>query len=106
MLMDNKAVVNDHFIHETGWQLNYVSKRHRRSHQVWFLNWGTIPIEYNATKYKLYVKYCTPTKKELAMVPIQWIDCYIKDLDIDNGKKPVHRKSNEYMPQITDPNKE
>eukprot|EP00957_Ditylum_brightwellii_P187171 14255322-Ditylum_brightwellii.AAC.1 len=37
------------------------------------------------------------------MVPVYWIDCYIKDLDIDNGKKPMHRKSKEITPTSTDP---
>eukprot|EP00957_Ditylum_brightwellii_P145504 11079331-Ditylum_brightwellii.AAC.1 len=76
MLTDDKAVTNKHFIHEAGWQLSSVAKRHGGSQQVWFPNGDVIPSEYNAMKYKLYVKCCAPTNKELAMVPIHWIDCH------------------------------
>eukprot|EP00957_Ditylum_brightwellii_P155498 11836368-Ditylum_brightwellii.AAC.1 len=57
-LMDDKAVVNNHFICKAGWQLDCVAKRHRGSQQVQFPNGDTIPLEYDATKYKLYVECC------------------------------------------------
>eukprot|EP00957_Ditylum_brightwellii_P194389 14804248-Ditylum_brightwellii.AAC.1 len=101
--MDGKAVVNDHFIFGEGWQLDCVAKRHGGSQQMCFPNGDTIPLEYDTTKYKLYVKCCTPTQKELRTVPIHWIDCHVEDLNIINGKKPVHRKSKEIAPTYTDP---
>eukprot|EP00957_Ditylum_brightwellii_P166791 12695522-Ditylum_brightwellii.AAC.1 len=37
-LADNKAVANNHFVCEAGWQLDYVAKRH-----LWLPNGDTAP---------------------------------------------------------------
>eukprot|EP00957_Ditylum_brightwellii_P192687 14671964-Ditylum_brightwellii.AAC.2 len=43
-LMDDKAVVNNHFIHKADWQLDCVAKRHKGPQQVWFPNGDAIPL--------------------------------------------------------------
>eukprot|EP00957_Ditylum_brightwellii_P117037 8927402-Ditylum_brightwellii.AAC.1 len=34
-LIDDKAVVNNHLVHEVDWKLDCVAKRHRGSHCLW-----------------------------------------------------------------------
>eukprot|EP00957_Ditylum_brightwellii_P004774 363868-Ditylum_brightwellii.AAC.1 len=60
-----------------------------RSQSIWFPNGDDIPFEYNATKYKLFLKCCHPMPMEVKTIPIQWIVCHINDLEIDSGTKPV-----------------
>ena len=35
---------------------------------------------------------CTHTDRDVAF-DIQWIDCYIEDLEIEKGSKPIRYKS-------------
>eukprot|EP00957_Ditylum_brightwellii_P050920 3862430-Ditylum_brightwellii.AAC.1 len=55
-LTDDEAVVNTHFIRETGWQADCVARRHGGSQRIWFPNGDDVLLEYDATKYKLFMK--------------------------------------------------
>eukprot|EP00957_Ditylum_brightwellii_P010174 768845-Ditylum_brightwellii.AAC.1 len=91
-LTKDEAVVNNHLCCEAGWQLDCVAKHHGGLHSIWFPNADTIPLEYDTIKYKMYLPCCCPTQKELATIPIQWIDCHLEDLEIDKGNHPIRRK--------------
>eukprot|EP00957_Ditylum_brightwellii_P083483 6346480-Ditylum_brightwellii.AAC.1 len=44
-----------------------------------------------------------PTAHELRMIPIDWVDCHIEDLEIDDRTKPVQRKNCTLETPIIDP---
>eukprot|EP00957_Ditylum_brightwellii_P100837 7685370-Ditylum_brightwellii.AAC.1 len=88
-LTNDEAVVNTHLIRETGWQADCVARQHDGSQSIWFPNGDDVPLDYDAMKYKLFIKCCNPTPKEVKTIPIQWIDCHIDDLETDSGTKPV-----------------
>eukprot|EP00957_Ditylum_brightwellii_P083127 6320266-Ditylum_brightwellii.AAC.1 len=67
-------------IWEAGWQVDCMAKRHGGLQSFWFPNRDEIPLEYDANKYKLYIKCKCPTARELKTIPIQWVDCHIEDL--------------------------
>eukprot|EP00957_Ditylum_brightwellii_P010682 808652-Ditylum_brightwellii.AAC.1 len=89
ILTDDEAVINTHFIQEAGGQVDCVAKCHGGSQSIWFPNGDNVLLEYNATKYKLFVKCCHPTPMEMKTIHIQRIDCHINDLEIDSGAKPI-----------------
>eukprot|EP00957_Ditylum_brightwellii_P111453 8500840-Ditylum_brightwellii.AAC.1 len=74
---------------EAGWQADCVARQHGRSQSICFPNGDDVPLEYDTTKYKLFIKCCNPTAKKVKTFPTQWIDCHINDLEIDSGTKPV-----------------
>eukprot|EP00957_Ditylum_brightwellii_P023878 1800676-Ditylum_brightwellii.AAC.1 len=88
-----KAVVSNHFIREAGWKLDYVARWHGGLQSFWFPNGACIPLEYNTTWYKLYIRCCKPTPYKLRAIMIQWINCHIEDLDIDSGTKPIQQET-------------
>eukprot|EP00957_Ditylum_brightwellii_P148768 11326048-Ditylum_brightwellii.AAC.1 len=92
-LMDNKAVVNNHPVLEAGWKLDCVDKRHGGSQCLWLPDGTKVTLEYDANKYKLFVLCRHPTAHKLRTVPIDWVDCHIEDLAIDDGTKPVQGKN-------------
>eukprot|EP00957_Ditylum_brightwellii_P012780 966301-Ditylum_brightwellii.AAC.1 len=47
-LMNNKAVVNDHLVHEAGWKLDCVAKRHGGSQCLWLPDGTKVSLEYDA----------------------------------------------------------
>eukprot|EP00957_Ditylum_brightwellii_P009377 709099-Ditylum_brightwellii.AAC.1 len=63
-LTDDEAVINTYFIQEAGWQVDCVAKCHGRSQSIWFPNGDDVPLEYSATKCKLFAKCCHPTPME------------------------------------------
>eukprot|EP00957_Ditylum_brightwellii_P033658 2551192-Ditylum_brightwellii.AAC.1 len=50
-----------------------------------------ISLEYDAAKYKIHIKCCSPMHLEVKTLPIQWIDCHIKDFAIDDGSKLIQK---------------
>eukprot|EP00957_Ditylum_brightwellii_P185451 14120892-Ditylum_brightwellii.AAC.1 len=67
---------------------------------IWFPNGDGIPLEYDATKYKLFAKCCLPTPIEVKTTPIQWIDCHIDNLEIDSGTKPVQKEQSSLLSPV------
>eukprot|EP00957_Ditylum_brightwellii_P010427 788890-Ditylum_brightwellii.AAC.1 len=63
-LTSDEAVINTHFISEAGWQADCVAKHHGGSQNIWFPNGDDVPLEYDAAKYKIFLKCCYPTPKE------------------------------------------
>ena len=90
-LNEDEAVINSHFLCEAGWSVDSVSKRHDGS-QFLSIREFAIPLEYNATCYKMYVSGRSPTADELKLIPTHWINFHVEDLGIDDGKKPVRRR--------------
>ena len=95
-------MINSHFLREAGWTVDCVSKRHSRSQSL-SISEIIIPLEYNVTCYKMYYKCRTPTQSELQLIPDDWIDCHIEDLDIDDGSKPVCRRPRDTTITLIDP---
>eukprot|EP00957_Ditylum_brightwellii_P067643 5134449-Ditylum_brightwellii.AAC.1 len=81
-----------------------MAKRHRGVQSFWFPNDDEIPIEYDANKYKLYIKCKCPTTRELKTIPIQWVDCHFEDLEMNKGIKPVCQKPWAMQSQLIVPN--
>jgi len=52
-----------------------------------------VPLQYDATAYKMYVQCRAPTQEELRYIPVNWIDCHTEDLLIDDGKKQRRDRS-------------
>ena len=52
-----------------------------------------VPLQYDATAYKMYVQCRALTQIELRSIPVNWIDCHIEDLLIDEGKKQGRDRS-------------
>jgi hypothetical protein len=90
-LNEDEAVINMHFLQEAGWSVDEVAKRHGGSQSLSIQD-VVIPLEYNATCYKMFVSCYSLTANELKSIPINWIDCHVEDLDIDDGTKPVRRR--------------
>eukprot|EP00957_Ditylum_brightwellii_P157713 12004285-Ditylum_brightwellii.AAC.1 len=88
-LTNDEEVVNTHFIREARWQADCGARQHGGSQSIWFPNGDDVPLKYDATKYKLFIKCCNPTPKKVKTIPIQWIDSHNDDLEIDSGTKPV-----------------
>ena len=91
-LTDDEAVINTHYIREAGWKVDCVAKRHGGTQSIVMPQSGEIPLEYNANKYKLYLSCRAPTPTELETIHVNWIDCHLEDLAIDEGSKPVRRR--------------
>ena len=91
-LTENEAVINNHFLREAGWKVDCVSKRHGGSQSLSPVLGETWPMEYDANKYKLFLKCRAPTSSELRRLTIQWADCHVDDLAIEQGLKPVRRR--------------
>eukprot|EP00957_Ditylum_brightwellii_P181228 13804314-Ditylum_brightwellii.AAC.1 len=70
---------------------------------MWLPTGDDVPLEYDATKYKMYVSCRKPTEPEMKEQSIHWVDCHIDDLAIDSGHKPVRRDSVTTTQQIIDP---
>eukprot|EP00957_Ditylum_brightwellii_P065193 4944657-Ditylum_brightwellii.AAC.1 len=67
------------------------------------LQWDDVLLEYNATKYKLFLKCCHPISMEVKTIPIQWIVCHIDGLEIDSGTKPVWQEPNSLSSTVINP---
>eukprot|EP00957_Ditylum_brightwellii_P170251 12960491-Ditylum_brightwellii.AAC.1 len=74
---------------QNGWQVYEVAKHHGGAQSVWFPNGDELPLEYDATKYKMFLQCQKPSPLEIKTILIQWIYCYIEDLQIDDGTKPI-----------------
>eukprot|EP00957_Ditylum_brightwellii_P181444 13821199-Ditylum_brightwellii.AAC.1 len=59
-LVDNKAVINTHFICEARWQVDEVATHHRGSQCVWFPNRNKLRLEYDATKHRMLFSVDNP----------------------------------------------
>eukprot|EP00957_Ditylum_brightwellii_P128815 9826100-Ditylum_brightwellii.AAC.1 len=76
-----------------GWKLDYVTKWNGRSLRLWFPDGNKVPLEYDATKYKLFVMCRHPTAYELSTIPIHWVDFHIEYLEMDDGTKLVRKEN-------------
>ena len=96
-LSDNEAVVNTHFIRESGLSIDDQAKRHGGAQSLFLSPSSIVPLEYDPNAYKIYVRCRAPTPDELENIQIKWIDCHVEDLDIDDGRKPVRRADRRFM---------
>ncbi len=90
-LNDGEAVVNTHLMREAGIAVDATAVRHGGGQRLDLDAETRVPLEYDATKYKMYVACRAPTHTEMETCEIRWIDCHIEDLMIDDGQKPVRR---------------
>eukprot|EP00957_Ditylum_brightwellii_P013778 1038389-Ditylum_brightwellii.AAC.1 len=94
-LADDVAVVNNHLIREAEWKVDCMAKQHGGAQSIWFSNGDNVPLEYDATKYKLYVKCHCPTPKEISTIPVHCIDYHIDDLAVNSGMKLVRKEKHQ-----------
>jgi len=93
-LNDNEAVLNTNLMREAGMKVDACAKRHGATQKmILSANEPIVPLQYDATAYKMYVQCRAPTQKELRPIPVNWIDCHIEDLLIDDGKKQSRDRS-------------
>ena len=52
---------------------------------------STVHLEYEPNVYKLYMRCRASTLDELENIRIKWIEFHVRDLDIDDGRKPICR---------------
>lgn len=91
-LTDDEAVINNHFLREAGWKADCVAIRHGGSQSIFPKAGKVWPLQYDANKYKMYLKCRCPTAAELSSLHIHWVDCHIEDLAIETGHRPVRRQ--------------
>ena len=60
---------------------------------MYLANGTCIPLEYDKPKYKMFLSCCTPSQDELKNLPVQWVNCHIRDLLMDKEDAPIHRES-------------
>eukprot|EP00957_Ditylum_brightwellii_P045584 3456793-Ditylum_brightwellii.AAC.1 len=88
---------------EAGWQVDCMAKPHGGLQSIWFPNGDNIPLEYDANIYKLYVDCRCSSTKELKTIPFQWIECHVKNLEIDKGMKACMLSTSSTSISSTDP---
>jgi len=91
-LTDDEAVINNHFLREAGWKADCVANRHGGTQSLFPSGGKVWPLQYDANKYKMYLKCRCPTAAELSRLKIYWVDCHIEDLAIEKGLRPVRRQ--------------
>ena len=105
-LNDNEAVINSHFIREAGWQVDCTSERHGGGQCMNLPSGVKVMMNYDATTYKMFLACRSPSETELKTLSIQWIECHIEDLEIDDGSKPIRRRPVQNQTKLIDPSKE
>eukprot|EP00557_Chaetoceros_sp_GSL56_P014026 CAMPEP_0176478512 /NCGR_PEP_ID=MMETSP0200_2-20121128/1227_1 /TAXON_ID=947934 /ORGANISM="Chaetoceros sp., Strain GSL56" /LENGTH=1865 /DNA_ID=CAMNT_0017874457 /DNA_START=317 /DNA_END=5915 /DNA_ORIENTATION=+ len=91
-LTDGEAVINNHFLREAGWKADCVAERHGGTQSIFPADGKVWPLQYDANKYKMYLKCRCPTAIELSQIKIKWVDCHMEDLAIEKGIRPIRRQ--------------